>query len=313
MPSTIRIGTRQSPLALWQAEHVAGMLQAQGFSVELVRITTSGDVLKGSLSQSGGVGLFTKEIQRALIEERCDVAVHSLKDLPTEPIAGLCLSAVPEREDPSDCLLIRDQKDLDALPEGSVVGTGSPRRRAQLLQVRPDLNLTEIRGNVDTRLKKLAAGDYDAIVLAYAGLHRLGLDQAISQKLPLSLMIPAVGQAALGLETRQDDSATIEAIRTLDHPETHWSVYSEREILRRLHAGCLAPVAAHARRVDDRFEMQCRVFSSDFARRIDAHHSVAAPRDCSLHQELAEQLVQGIMDQLHSFCAEELIHDTRRD
>ncbi|MCU0707474.1 MAG: hydroxymethylbilane synthase [Pirellula sp.] len=312
MPSTIRIGTRQSPLALWQAEHVAGMLQAQGFSVELVRITTSGDVLKGSLSQSGGVGLFTKEIQRALLEDRCDVAVHSLKDLPTEPIEGLCLSAVPEREDPSDCLITRDGGDLDALPSGSVVGTGSPRRRAQLVQNRPDLNLSEIRGNVDTRLKKLAAGDYDAIVLAYAGLHRLGLDHVISQKLPMSLMIPAVGQAALGLETRQDDATTIEAIRTLDHPETHWSVYSEREVLRRLRAGCLAPVAAHARRIEDRFEMQCRVFSSDFARSVYADHSIPVPGNSPLHQELAERLVQGMMDQLHAQRAEELIEDTRR-
>ncbi|MEI8213741.1 MAG: hydroxymethylbilane synthase [Planctomycetota bacterium] len=270
----IRIGTRQSPLALWQANYVSGLLQAQGVDVELVKITTAGDVSTAPLGASGGVGLFTKEIQRALLDGRCDLAVHSLKDLPTETVPGLELAAVPPREDPSDCWVAREHQTLDGLPAGSRVGTGSPRRRAQLLHLRPDLAIHDIRGNVDTRLRKLHEGEFDAIVLAYAGLHRLGFESVITEKLTLDRMLPAVGQAALGLETRSEDHVTTAAVRKLNHDATLAAVRAERELLRQLRAGCLAPVAAHAFIASDRLHMQCRVFSVDGQTMHRAEHSV---------------------------------------
>lgn len=258
----IRLGTRQSPLALWQAEYIKGELTNLGHQVELVKITTSGDVSITPLGQSGGQGVFTKEIQRALLENRCDLAVHSLKDLPTEVIPELRLSAVPPREDASDCL-ISDGQALAALPAGTIVGTGSPRRKAQLLHLRPDLIISDIRGNVDTRLRKLDEGQYGAILLAYAGLHRLGLASRISEKLTFEQMLPAVGQAALGLETRADDEQTILAISALDHPATHAAVIAERGLLRSMRAGCLAPLAAHTSVNEHSIQIEARVFSMD--------------------------------------------------
>ena len=258
----IRLGTRQSPLALWQAEYVKSELTNLGHQVELVKITTSGDVSITPLGQSGGQGVFTKEIQRALLENRCDLAVHSLKDLPTEVIPELRLSAVPPREDASDCL-ISDGQVLANLPAGTIVGTGSPRRKAQLLHLRPDLIISDIRGNVDTRLRKLDEGQYGAILLAYAGLHRLGLASRISEKLTFAQMLPAVGQAALGLETRADDEQTILAISALDHPATHAAVIAERGLLRSMRAGCLAPLAAHTSVTEHSIQIEARVFSMD--------------------------------------------------
>jgi hydroxymethylbilane synthase len=310
--SKLRIGTRKSPLATWQAEHVANLMQAHGFSVELVPITTSGDVLQGSLSQSGGVGLFTKEIQRALLDNRCDVAVHSLKDLPTQPVEGLCLAAVPEREDPSDCLVAREHDSLEALPLHSVVGTGSPRRRAQVLQTRPDLKLSDIRGNIDTRLKKLASGEFDAIILALAGLRRMGWEHVVTQKLSWDVMLPAVGQAALGLETRSDDSASIEAVQLLDHPSSHLAVYCEREVLRRLKAGCLAPVAVHAQSIKNELSMRCRVFSSDYKHSVVAQHRVSTECEPAQDRAAGERLIEEIMKQLGDQGAESLINEARK-
>lgn len=310
--TNLRIGTRKSPLATWQAEHIASRLASRGFSVELVPITTSGDVLQGSLAQSGGVGLFTKEIQRALLDGRCDVAVHSLKDLPTEPVSGLALVSVPQREDPSDCLIAREPCSLDSLPVGAVLGTGSPRRRAQLLQYRPDLNLVDIRGNVDTRLRKLANGEYDAIVLALAGLRRLGLEHVVTQRLPWEIMLPAVGQAALGLETRSDDRATIDAVALLDHPPSHLAVFCEREVLRALRAGCLAPVAVHAQCIDHTLAMCCRVFSNDFTQQIVAEHRITIEQAASFEPNLGSPLVCEIMARLLAQGAESLIRDARR-
>lgn len=303
----LRIGTRKSPLALWQAEHVAGKLRSKGFSVELVPITTSGDLLKGSLAQSGGAGLFTKEIQRALLDRRCDIAVHSLKDLPTDPVEGLVLAAVPEREDPSDCLVSIEHRNLDSLPSGTIVGTGSPRRRAQLLAHRPDVRVAEIRGNVDTRLKKLSDGEYGAILLALAGLRRLGLEDRVSQRIPLEIMLPAVGQAALGLETRADDTRSMDAVRTMDDVSSHAAVRCEREVLRQLRAGCLAPVAAHAHWIGDELTMTCRVYASDYARCVTAHQSMSAQASDPSLNDIANALVEGMMTQLISQNAHELI------
>lgn len=259
----IKIGTRHSPLALWQANFIAEGLSNAGHEVELVKITTTGDTTTTPLGQAGGVGLFTKEIQNALLDGRCDVAVHSLKDLPTQPIEGLRLSAVPSREDPRDCLVSEKYKTLDALPSGCTVGTGSPRRRAQLLHWRSDLDIRDIRGNVDTRLSKLARGDYAAIVLASAGLSRLGLAQDLATRLPLETMLPAVGQGALGLETRASDTQTQHALMVLSDPIAENCVRAEREVLRLLKAGCLAPVGAHASIDQGMLMLKVRVFSTD--------------------------------------------------
>jgi hydroxymethylbilane synthase len=259
----IKIGTRQSPLALWQANFIAEGLSKAGHDVELVKITTTGDTTTTPLGQAGGVGLFTKEIQNALLDGRCDVAVHSLKDLPTQPIEGLRLSAVPSREDPHDCLVSEKHKSVHELPSGCIVGTGSPRRRAQLMHLRSDLDIRDIRGNVDTRLSKLARGDYAAIVLASAGLSRLGLAQELATRLPLETMLPAVGQGALGLETRSEDTQTQQALLVLNDPIAESCVRAEREVLRLLKAGCLAPVGAHASIDQGMLMLKVRVFSTD--------------------------------------------------
>ncbi len=243
----IRLGTRQSQLARWQADWVAAELTKLGVQVEMVPITTQGDVASQPLGQIGGQGLFTKEIQRALLDQRCDVAVHSLKDLPTDPVPGLVLGAVPEREQVFDALIGRTAPTLESLPRNAIVGTGSVRRAAQLLAVRPDLEIRDIRGNLDTRLKKLDDGQFDAILLASAGLHRLGWAHRITQTLPIEWMLPAVGQAALGIEIRQDDPETLALVQKLNHEASFAAVTAERSMLRALRGGCLAPVAALAR------------------------------------------------------------------
>jgi hydroxymethylbilane synthase len=193
-----------------------------------------------------------------------------------------------------------------------MVGTGSPRRRAQLLQARPDLMLSDIRGNVDTRLKKLANGEFDAIILALAGLRRLGLEHVVTQKLSWEIMLPAVGQAALGLETRSNDSATIDAVQMLDHPPSHLAVFCEREVLRTLKAGCLAPVAVHARCLDNGIAMRCRVFSNDYHQSVIAQHEVSSEQPSGLDRSAGERLVAEIMKQLRDQGAESMIRDARR-
>ncbi len=188
----LRLGTRSSPLARWQADWVAARLQERGVTVEMVLISTQGDQQQsGPIGAIGVTGVFTKEIQRALLDGRIDLAVHSLKDLPTETVAGLCLAAVPEREAPGDALLSRKGESFESLPDGARVGTGSPRRRAQLWHARPTLDMQDVRGNVDTRLRKLDEGQYDALVLAESGLRRLGLAERITQILPKTLILPA--------------------------------------------------------------------------------------------------------------------------
>ena len=281
----LRVGTRASALARWQAEWVAARLAQQGTEVELVEITTAGDRRQhGPIEAIGSRGVFTKEIQRALVDGRVDLAVHSLKDLSTEAVPGLCLAAVPERGPVADVLVCRKGATaglpssavagvslsgnavstagqassgthtfcLDGFsPEHAVVGTGSPRRKTQLWHVRPDLDIRGIRGNVETRVAKLDAGGYDAIVLAEAGLARLGLADRITQVLPPSILLPAVGQGALGLETREDDAWARAAIAPLDHPASHAAVLAERTMLAVLEGGCLAPIGAWARMEND--------------------------------------------------------------
>lgn len=251
---TLVIGSRGSKLALWQAEWVKDRLAARHAHLEIRIdiIKTTGDVLKNApLSVIGGRGVFTKELEEALRDKRIDLAVHSLKDLPTRLPDELGIAAVTEREDPRDALVLRadlrsQNFTLRTLPEGSIVGTSSLRRLAQLNYARPDLRINELRGNVDTRLRKLDAGDYDAIILAAAGLRRLDFTERISAAIEPSEMLPAVGQGALGIETRVDDALTIELLATLDHAQTRRACIAERALLRELGGGCQVPIAAHA-------------------------------------------------------------------
>ncbi|WP_203669609.1 hydroxymethylbilane synthase [Cellulomonas pakistanensis] len=250
MPQTVRVGTRASALALTQTGHVADALTALGGGEhELVRVRTDGDRLTGSLASLGGTGVFVTALRDALLEGRCDVAVHSFKDLPTAVSPGLVVAAVPVREDPRDALCARDGRTLATLPRGASVGTGSPRRAAQLRAARPDLEVVDIRGNVDTRLKRIEA-DLDAVVLARAGLARLGRLDAVTEALPFDVMTPACAQGALAVEVRAEDAAAgtplARALAALDHRPTHLAVLAERALLSRLEAGCAAPVGAHA-------------------------------------------------------------------
>lgn len=244
----IRIATRGSKLALWQSNWVADELRKLDAEVELVEITTSGDVQQtGPIAAVGLQGVFTKEVQAAVLASQADIAVHSLKDLPTEQVEGLTLAAVPARENVADALVSEKANCLADLAPGARVGTGSQRRRAQIKHLRPDLEVAGIRGNVDTRLRKLEDGEYDAIILAAAGLRRLGWSERIAELLEPPQMLPAVGQGALGIEGRSDDPATLELLAKLDHRDTHQATSAERAMLALLHGGCSAPVGAWGR------------------------------------------------------------------
>ena len=301
----IRIGTRASALARWQAEWVAARLEELGVDVVLVPIATRGDRQQGPIGSLGSRGVFTREIQRGLLDDRIDLAVHSLKDLPTEAVEGLCLAAVPERAAAADALVCRQYGCLADLPRGAVVGTGSLRRRAQLLHARRDLRTKDVRGNVDTRLRKLDQGEYDALVLAEAGLRRLGLARHITQVLPTSVMLPAVGQGALGLETRSGDRAARETLQKLNHGPTHAAVLAERSMLAALRGGCLAPIAAWGRVEAARLTLTGRVISSDGGEMLEATLADDPAEAVQLGARVAEDLIaQG---------AAELIQAARND
>ena len=241
------IATRGSRLALWQAHWVRDRLAAAGFDIEIRIIKTRGDKLQGlPLTQSGTKGLFIKEIEEALAAGEVDLAVHSLKDLPTELPAGLTIAAVPVREDARDVLISRDGKPFAALLPGARVATSSVRRQAQLRKLRADIEYVPMRGNLDTRLRKLARGECDALVLAAAGVHRLALRQSITEYLSPALLCPAVGQGALAVEIRQGDERVVGPVKLLDHAPTHQAVRAERALLRHLGGGCQVPIAAHA-------------------------------------------------------------------
>jgi hydroxymethylbilane synthase len=245
----IRVGTRGSVLALWQAEWVKSQLLAADpeLAVELVPIKTTGDkILDVPLAKVGGKGLFVKEIEEALLDGRADLAVHSVKDLPAELPAGLHLAVMPSREDPRDALISRNGVSLAQLPRGARLGTSSLRRMAQLLHLRPDLRIETLRGNVDTRLRKLESESFDAIILAAAGLKRMALSHVISEYLEPDKVLPAVGQGALGIETRVDDVFTNEMVASLAHQPTMITVSAERAFLKRLEGGCQVPIGAYA-------------------------------------------------------------------
>ena len=262
------VGTRGSALALWQARHIATALRENHRDLRLEEriITAEGDRETGPVGQAEGRGVFVREIEEALLAGRIDLAVHSLKDLPTTQPEGLVIAAVPERHDPRDALLSMEGWSVDQLPRGAVVGTGSPRRRSQLLHARPDLKVVPVRGNVDTRIRKLREGGLDALVLALAGVERLGITSVPAVAIPVEMCLPAVGQGALAVETRADDASTRDRVRPLDDSASARATSAERAFLRRLGGGCLAPATAYARIAGDRMIVEAVVAHPDGAR-----------------------------------------------
>ena len=259
MPKTIHIGTRGSRLALWQANWVKTALEARHTSLyaDLVIIKTTGDkILDAPLAKVGGKGLFVKEIEASLLDGRIDLAVHSMKDMPAAIPAGLCIGAVPERETPVDVLISKNGIPLAELKTGARVGTGSLRRAAQLKHVRPDIVIVPLRGNLETRLRKLETENLDAIVLAAAGIKRLGFEDRVSEYLNESVMLPAVGQGALCIEIREDDPEIKECVGALDHKETRVTVLGERAFLNRLEGSCQIPVAGFGRHIGNNYVLQ---------------------------------------------------------
>jgi hydroxymethylbilane synthase len=299
----LRIGTRGSPLALWQAHHVTDLLRAAApdRAIELVEIETVGDQVRDvPLVQLGGDGAFTKAIQVALQERRVDLAVHSLKDLPTFAVEGLMLAAVPLRGPTGDAFVSRKHRAFAELPPGAVVATSSLRRKAQLLHRRPDLKLIDIRGNVETRLRKLVEQDLDATILAQAGLLRLGMSEHITEVLDAQWMYPAVGQGALGLECRCDDETTRAILDALNHMPTRWSVLAERAMLRGLGGGCQVPIGAVTRIDANTLTLRGVVLPPDGSERVQA--------ECSGPVEQAETLGQEVAQQLRGLGAQELLN-----
>ena len=293
----IRIATRSSQLALWQAEHVKTLIHAArpDVSVEVIHVNTIGDRNQtDALRQFGGTGVFTKEVQNVVLSDDCDIAVHSLKDLPTLESSGLLLAGIPARANVFDALLLPEGnsiEDISELPAGARIGTGSPRRQAQLSHGRSDLTMLEIRGNVDTRIRKLDEGEYDAIVLAQAGLMRLGLADRISLTLQPPLMYPAVGQGAIGIECRTDDAATISVLEAISEADVVAATTAERALLQTLRAGCHAPLGCFSHRDGDELTLTGVLLSMDGAQRLEATASAAASEAVALGQQVAQALI----------------------
>jgi hydroxymethylbilane synthase len=288
----LRIGSRGSQLALWQANHIAGLLRGQGHTVEIEIIKTTGDRLQEvTFAQVGSKGMFTKEIEEALADGRVDLAVHSLKDLPTELAEPFALAATPPRVDPRDAFVSVKFENLAALPQGARVGTSSQRRRAQLKALRPDIEAVEFRGNVDTRLRKLAEGQVDAILLASAGLDRLEKTEWVRERMEPKDFCPAAGQGALGIETRKDDARTLAAVAFLDDLATRFAVTVERTALAALGGGCQVPIGIH-----------CRPWTSEDLRpgceSLDEVFGVVAAPETGLVVSVYEQVPRGEMDAL---------------
>lgn len=305
MTSVIRVGTRASALALAQAGTVAhAVAAASGLRVELVPITSAGDRSTESLASLGGTGVFAIGLREALHDGRCDLVVHSLKDLPTEPEQGLVIASIPQREDARDAVCARDGLTLGTLPDGARVGTGSPRRQAQLRARRPELEVVDIRGNVDTRLGKVASGELDAVVLAAAGLSRLGRLDAITEYCSLDGWPTAPGQGALAIETRADASKAVRAaVTAVDHPRTRTAVTAEREVLRLLEAGCAAPIGAHALIDDGLLFLAARVYSPDGGEHLTSAHALYL----SDHPKAAEVVAGKVATELLDSGARDLV------
>ena len=294
--------TRPSALARWQTTYIIGQLQEhwKDLAYDEQVITTQGDrVLDVSLPEIGGKGLFTWELESALLSGKLHAAVHSLKDLPTQDTPGLVIGAIPQRADPRDVLVSPAGKNLEDLPSGSVIGTSSNRRKAQLLAHRPDLQIVPMRGNIDTRLRKSMEGQYDAIVLAAAGLARLGLDGHITQYLPVEVMLPAPGQGALAVQCRADDHQTLQRLRVIDHRETRLAVQAERAFLSALGGGCSLPVAALANVQDDAINLLGLIASLDGKQVMQIAETGQDPLE--LGQSLASKaLAMGAQDYLYA-------------
>ena len=302
MKSRLRIATRKSPLALWQAEHVkTRLMQAhEGLKVELVTFTTKGDkILDTPLAKIGGKGLFVKELEMAILEGEADIAAHSIKDVPMEFPEGLFLSPILEREEPCDAFVSNTFDSIQKLPEGAVVGTCSLRRKCQLLSKRPDLKIKDLRGNVNSRLEKLDNGDYDAIILACAGLVRLEMAGRIKQRISSSWILPVVGQGAVGLEARIDDNETLSLLSALQHEDTADRVTAERALNKRLKGGCQVPIASYAMLDGDTLHLQALVGEPDGSEIVQG--------DISGHRNEAEQLGEKLADDLLSRGAKDIL------
>lgn len=292
--STIVVGTRGSQLALWQANWVKQAIEKirPDLHVDLAIIKTKGDkILDVPLAKVGGKGLFVKEIEEALLDRRIDLAVHSMKDMPADIPDGLCIGAVPEREEPRDVLISREGRTVDRLPQGARIGTSSLRRAAQLLHARPDLAIVPLRGNLDTRLKKLHTESLDAIVLAAAGVRRLGLADRITQVLDESVMLPAVGQGALCIEVRHNDRRIQPVAAALDHPPTRRVVMGERAFLNRLEGGCQVPIAGHGHLDNEGYTLTGMVCEVDGSRQIKQSLTGNPTQSEAVGLQLAETLL----------------------
>ncbi|MFO1021346.1 MAG: hydroxymethylbilane synthase [Planctomycetales bacterium] len=305
LPTRVRIATRSSRLALWQAEHVAALLRAAApdCHVELIHVSTIGDRnLTGSLRTLGSFGVFTREVQNVVLNGDADLAVHSLKDLPTDEVPGLALSGVPAREETSDALILplgsSATKDWKSLPQGARIGTGSLRRRAQLLHQRPDLQFLEVRGNVETRLRKLDEGEYEALILAEAGLRRLELAERISERLTPPLMYCAVGQGALGLECRADDSPLRKLLERITDRNVWTAVHAERSLLRSLRGGCHAPIGVQGITDGQKLSLTGVVLSPDGTSRLIASESGPDSEANALGVRVADDLRAQGADEL---------------
>lgn len=298
--SVVRIATRKSPLALWQAEHVAARLRGShpGLEVKLVTMTTRGDkILDAPLAKVGGKGLFVKELEQGMLEGRADIAVHSVKDVPVELPDDLHLPVIMAREDPRDAFVSVRCARLAELPERGCVGTSSLRRQMQLRQLRPDLVIRDLRGNVNTRLDKLDRRDYDAIVLASAGLKRLGMAGRIAELLDSEVILPAIGQGAIGIECRHGDQATEALISALDDQETHMRVDAERAMNARLGGGCQVPIAGYAEIKGEEMRIRGLVGTPDGTRMVRGEAIGPPARAAELGERLAEDLLaQGAGD-----------------
>lgn len=303
----LRIATRKSPLAMWQAEHVAAKLQQAhpDLQVELVTFTTQGDkILDTPLAKIGGKGLFVKELERAMLDGDADIAVHSMKDVPVDLPTGLYLPVILKREDPRDAFVSNKYNDFSELPQGARLGTSSLRRQCQLKQARPDLEILDLRGNVNTRLAKLDAGDYDAIILACAGLKRLGFDGRIRTAMTPDTSLPAIGQGAIGIECRNDDANTNNLIAALDHVETHICIDAERAMNARLGGGCQVPIAGFAELKDEQLQLRGlvgRVDGSEILRSaIFGQPSEAGSMGTALAEELLARGADTILEALYA-------------
>lgn len=295
MIKTLKIATRQSPLAMWQAEHIRDRIEQlhPHVKVELVTFVTQGDkILDTPLAKIGGKGLFVKELEAALLDGRADLAVHSMKDVPMQLPEGLTLAVICEREDPFDAFVSNQYEKFEDLPQGAKLGTSSLRRKSQILKQRPDLDVIDLRGNVGTRLSKLDAGQYDAIILASAGLKRLELSNRIRHTLSAEVSLPAVGQGALGLECRMNDQETLDLIMPLMHQETNACVRAERAFNAYLEGGCQVPIAGFATLDHETLSIEGRVGSPDGKTLLRSHVSGTADQAEQLGVQLAQNLLQ---------------------